>query len=272
MRRARHLFLSALAAALAACGSDTGDEYELGLIPPPAGKDDRLREIQDPGSPKRAHHLQDVDVSGVEVIAVDTFDETGDGRSRGAIYVQDLGAQFPYSGIGLFQPAFIPGNLRVNPGDVLDLSGQYQENAAIGTLAFAAGSVLPQLARPTATFRFELTHRVEPTEINIGDLADFERGRRWLGMLVRVRDVTVYDDVSPSSLFKGRLSVNLLPPDPNARRCEYPFPKPPTLANELADITGAEIPAGTKVTSITGIVTFFCNIHLAPRSLADIER
>ena len=79
-------------------------------------------------------------------------------------YVQDLGAKKPYSGIGIYSAAFVPANLRVAPGDVLDFVGTYQENKNIGTAVFPAGQILPQLFKPVGTFRFEGA-KPEPLEI-----------------------------------------------------------------------------------------------------------
>jgi hypothetical protein len=53
-------------------------------------------------------------------------------------------------------------------------------------------------------------------------------------------------------------------------KCSDPFPKPPTITNELFDATTLNIPKGTVVKSVTGVVTYFCNIHLAPRYASDV--
>lgn len=255
---------------LVSCGSESGDPHSNLGVPPPEGRDKRIRDIGDPTRPDHPKSSDSVAVSGAIVVAVDGFDETGNGKSRGTIYVQDVGSKAPFSGISLFAPSFIPGNLHVGPGDVLDLRGEYQENVNIGTAKFANGAVLPQLSRPVGTFRFE-SKTVEPTEIDVADLADYAVGRRWLGMLVKVKNVTVRAPVSREGLSNGRLNVDLLPKAAGPNACDAPFPKPPSLTNELADITTLGIPANTTVKSIVGVVTFFCNIHLSPRSVADVE-
>lgn len=263
---------------LASCGTQTGDLGTKGVIPPPSGPDKRIHDVTAPDSPDKAENLQSVSVSGAVVIAVDDFDETSDGRSKGTIYVQDLstrddaGKPIPYAGISLFAPSFIPGNLKVGIGDVLDLQGTYQENQSIGSATFAPGALLPQIAQPLSSFRFEVA-RPEPIEIDLADLGTYESARRWLGMLVKVRNVTLLEDVTrDNTASNGRQSVNLLPRDPEAvNACEAPFPKPPELVNELADLPALNLPEGTVVKSITGIVSYFCTIHLAPRSLEDVE-
>jgi hypothetical protein len=270
--------LVALAALLgiagAACASRDGDQPANNGAPPAAGKDLRVRDVTDPTRAEHPSYVgNSVAVSGAAVTFVDTFDETGNGKSSGTIYVQDMGSKEPYSGTSLFAPSFIPGNLKVGPGDVLDLKGVYQENGNIGTAKFAAGAVLQQLARPTATFRLELASPTEPVEIDGNDLADFAKGRRWLNMLVTVKNVRLYQPINRDEQNGGRLSSELLPKQQGAANaCDAPFPKPPTLTNELFDLGSLDIPAGTTVASITGLVVFFCNLHIAPRSAADIVR
>jgi hypothetical protein len=267
VRLPRLFLFCALAAVVLSCGSRDGDPPVSLGVPPAAGKELRIRDITDPASAQKAAHLDFVSVSGVTVIAVDTHDETANGRSRGTVYVQDLGSTEPYSGISLFAPEFVPGNLKVGPGDVLDLRGTFQENQNIGAASFAPGAPLPQLARPIATFRFE-DKQPEPIDIDVNDLADYEKGRRWLNMLVRVKDVTVLRDVEQTAE-RARVSAPLLPGEVGS--CEDPFPKPPTLTNELANLNELAIKENTQLKSVVGIVTYFCNLHLSPRSVADVQ-
>lgn len=266
--RAASVLLAILALS---CGSEGGDARSDGGVPPPAGRDRRIKDVSDPSRLDHASYVNNtVSVSGATVLAVDSYDETGNGKSVGTIYVQDLGSGAPYSGTSLYAPTFIPGNLRVGPGDVLDLRGQYEENQSIGTATFALGAVLAQLAKPAATLRLELDKPPEPVDIDVKDLLDYASGRRWMNMLVRVKNVKLYGDVSLSNRASGRLSVNLTPKGSGASACETPFPKPPTLTNELFEAGVLEIKSGTTLASVTGIVTFFCNLHLSPRSPADI--
>lgn len=254
----------------ASCGSETGDQPKPPSAPPPAGKDQRISEIRNPESPLKAPHEGTVAVSGAVVIAVDRYDETRDGKSTGTIYVSDLGSQEPYSGISLFNPSFIPGNLRVGEGDALDLRGTYQENQDI-PIKFAPGAFLVQLSNAIGTFRFDAS--VPPPvekdggrDLTVQDFASYETGRKWLNMLVTLKNVTIEGDKFES---RGRVSYDLLPRDPEgSNRCEDPFPKPPTLVNELSELP--ELTKGQVITSVTGVVTFFCNLHIAPRSAKDI--
>ena len=65
------------------------------------------------------------------------------------------------------------------------------------------------------------------------------------------------------------MSAKLIPED-TFPKCDEPGPKAPTTVNELMDLAPLKIAAGTKLKSLTGIVTFFCNLHIAPRTPADV--
>jgi hypothetical protein len=259
-----------VAGSLPGCSVTTGgDPHSNAGVPPPGGKDKRIKDVGDPGADGHKDYLTGpTPISGAVVVAVDKFDETADGKSKGTIYVQDLGSKDPFSGITLFSPTFNPGNLAVGPGDVLDLNGQYTEAATIGTkVTFAPGSVLPQISKPVATFRYE-TAVPEPVDIDVNDLADFTKGRRWLGMLVRVKGITLASDAASTPTSNGRVSANLIAGSSGA--CTAPFPKVPQLTNDLFDVEALGLKSGARLESVTGVVGFFCNIHLAPRTPADI--
>ncbi|WP_394838902.1 hypothetical protein LVJ94_18595 [Pendulispora rubella] len=236
-----------------ACSSEDGDAPSH-REPDPLGAGKRIREVVNPSLKTQG----DVDVTGAEVIYIDTFDETQDGKSRGTIYVQDVGSQAPYSGISLYSPSFIPSSLRVSPGDVLDLRGPYVEMQDIGTAHFPTGHKLPQLSTPIGTFRYE-TPPPAPVEINATDLNDYDTGRKWLNMLVTIKNVTVSDTPFPSG---KRLSVHITS---NTTRDAV------TITNEFYDVQAADIAKDTKFASVTGIVTWFFNYHVVPRSPADLE-
>jgi hypothetical protein len=260
---------------LPSCGtSDYGDQPVDGFIPPPAGKGDRIYEIADPKSPKKAPNKTTVSVTGAVVIAVDEFDETANGKSTGTIYVADLGSQFPYSGISLYNPSFVPGNLRVGPGDTLDLRGEFQENQDL-PVKFAPKAFLPQLSGPIGTFRFD-GNLPAPVDLDaegrrgVREFLDYDSGRKWLNMLVRVKNVTLYRGTDGESK-SGRISSGLLPDSEGnaAKNCDDPFPKVPTLVNELMALP--PIPQDTVIKELVGVVTYFCNFHIAPRTPADIK-
>lgn len=244
----------------AACEIEPGDPPASDVLPSAVGSGKRIHEISDPTLPTHPANNATVTVTGVNVVTVDNFDETKDGKSRGTIYVEDLNSSAAYSGISLYSPTFIPGDLRVGPGDVLDMTGAYQENASIGSAIFPAGQVLPQIAKPTATFRYEFRAPV-PAEINVSDLADYNLGRKWIGMLVTMKDVTLVD--APTDDGKGRVSAHVFPS--GGRNA-------PTMTNELYNMQTTDFAANDHFASITGVVTYFFSLHVAPRSAADIVK
>lgn len=270
MRLVTSLLLIALASCSSSGDGGGGDPHSNNGVPPVGGKDKRIRDVADPGVEGHADLVKTTQaVSGAIVIAVDSFDETQNGKSIGTIYVQDLGSKEPYSGITLFAPTFNPGNLAVSPGDVLDMRGQYTETTTIGTtVTFAPGSVLPQMSQPVATFRYE-TQVPEPVDIDINDLTDFAKGRRWIGMLVRVKNVTIEDD--PYTGASGHTSVAVTPAIPGSQNaCEAPFPKVASIVNDLIPLDDFGFKKGATVKSIVGVVGFFCSLKIAPRSKADV--
>lgn len=248
-----------------ACSSQSDNDQPNQTPHDALGSGNRLRDVQDPTKPTYPYPNQNgnVVVSSVVVTAVDNFDETQNGKSRGTIFVQDVDKAAPYSGVSLYSPTFVPSNLRLAPGDVINMTGQYVEQATIGsTVTFPAGSFLPQMNKPQVQQAFEAQVPV-PLVIKLDDLRQFSTGRQWIGMLVTIQDVTVLGQPTNSN---GRVTAQITT-DVNA----------PELNNELWDLqewngsnTSNSFPAGTHFTSITGIVDFFFNLFIAPRSAADL--
>lgn len=221
-----------------------------------------ITELQAPGDDHPSHGTRIDRVRSAIVTHVDTFDETGRG-ARGTVYVQDIEAKEPreYGGLGLFGATAVPADLRLAPGDVVDLvGGTYQENREIGTAKFDAPEFLPQVAQAKMEFRFE-TAPAEPIEINVEDLLTFGTGRKWIGTLVRIRNVTLQGPLGADSA--GRVSA-VIAGDAEARGT-------PTVTNELYPLQTADFPQGKTFKSVTGIVTYFFRLHVAPRSRADFE-
>lgn len=243
--------------AVAACGTRKGDPDST-PDPNPLGTGLRIRDVQAPGMmpPASASRGATVNVSSVVVTAIDTFDETNDGKSRGTIYLQDEDQALPLSGISTFAPSFQPSNLRLFPGDVVDVRSAYVELTTLGTtVMFTAPAFLPQFDHPAMVFRTETTALPQPVVINVLDLFDFTVGRKWIGMLVTIKDVMIPAPVAS----KGRIT--------------YPISagqNAPAISNELYDLGKNPLPEGMTAKSITGVVTFFFNLKIAPRSAADI--
>jgi hypothetical protein len=196
--------------------------------------------------------------TGVTVTAVDNYDETNDG-AIGSVYVQDTVPNPPlYAGMSLFDPSFTPPDLRVFPGNVLDVVGPYEEYLGPDDFTFPQCETLPQLGG-AATFRFD---GVVPAAVEItpDDLNSYVGARQYLGMLVKVEGVTISKagSADSSNRYEAQVSVT----------SGSNF----TIANQLFDL-GTQMPLaeGAKFKSVTGIVTYFGSIQISPRSTADFE-
>jgi len=105
----------------------------------------------------------------------------------------------------------------------------------------------------------------EPKEVDLADLEKFDDGRKWISMLVTVKDVFAASPVviDPAS---GRASLTLTKKMPGSG-----LSTAVTITNELIPLTAGSISVGQQLT-VTGVVTFFSNLHIAPRSGADIVK
>src|SRR5438874_1763440 len=87
--------LCVFAAALS-CGDGGGGDPFPTPTGNPLGGGLRLSEVQNPDN---GYKDKVVDVTGVTVLAVDNYDETSDGKSRGTVFCQDFGATGPQAGL-----------------------------------------------------------------------------------------------------------------------------------------------------------------------------
>jgi hypothetical protein len=203
-----------------------------------------------------------VQISGVRIIAIDRFDETGDG-STGNYYVSEACADpiGAYSGMTVYAPSFSPPDLRLAPGDVVDLLGNFTEFRGPSGSPFPDCRTLPEIGG-TMSFRMELGPELEPHTIPITDLKSYEGARPWLGMLVRIEDVTLADNPKESN---GRYTVPLYVGG-GISQADVPF-----ISNELFDLKneGPVLADGGTFSSVVGVVTYFYGFKIAPRSSAD---
>ncbi|MCK6536158.1 MAG: hypothetical protein L6Q84_24600 [Polyangiaceae bacterium] len=259
-----------------ACGE--GAPGDLDKVPPTGG--DIL------GGGQRLHQLNDrtggahppdgtlVNVTAVSVLAVDTYDETSDGASAGNIYAQDLpvgGATPPYGGITLFDASFSPPTLRIAAGDVVDVRGTYDEFEGPSSSPFKCTdpkdeescASLPEIVGGNISLRFEYGVPA-PVVIPLSELATYETGRKWIGVLVRVENVKAQADGVKST--SGRFAVKLDTPTSDPKGL-------PTINNALLDLEGTGLPfkTGTAFKSVTGVVQYFYNFAISPRTKDDIQ-
>lgn len=258
--------LSLIVSLAVVAGCSDVNEGDLDLVPPstPAIQGTGLRLHQVNEGPLHPPDGTEVNVTGVSVVLTDEFDETSDGSSSGNVYVQDLpeqGVVPPNGGMTLFGVSYNPPTLRIAPGDVVDVRGTYDQFEGPGSSPFEEGRLLPEIVGGTVSLRFESTPPV-PFEIPLSDLANYETGRPWIGMLVTIKDVTIAVDGEASA--SGRYSADL--------KVTAGDVGPPTITNALFDAEGSGLPftANTHFTSVTGVVQYFYNFSIAPRSVEDI--
>jgi hypothetical protein len=250
-----------------ACYSNVADDSP-GDPPVPVeasvlGNGARIYDIAPPNS-----HQEDggnVYITGVSLITVDNYCETSNGKSTGSVYVQDFQSHRPYSGITLYKPTYTPANLILAPGDVIDITGVFQDYAYdVGQGGgFEPYQTTAEAYEPVVTFRLEFTPPT-PTVIQASDLmavtpqASYELGQRWLSMLVEVDDVTltsggISDEGRVSYYFTSNTTTN-----------------GPVIANQLYNLSASEFEMGQHFSKVIGVVNFFYNFSISPRSPADL--
>jgi len=199
-------------------------------------------------------------VSGVTVVAVDKYDETGDGAT-GNYYGQDTRPEpGPYAGMTIYAPSFSPPDLRLAPGDVADLAGSLIEFLGPSSGRFGQCKTLPEISG-AMSLRFEGAD-VPATTIKLSELYTYEAARKYLGMLVRLEGVAIGGDPTMSS---GRYSA------PLAVDMEILAADQPKLSNELFPLQDLKLTAGKSFKAVTGVVTYFYGFKVAPRSAEDLE-
>src|ERR1700722_255161 len=182
-----------------ACAGPHGDEMGDAGTPSALGTGFRIRQLTAPAKGDSADGFapnppppppnENGDIAGASVIITDTCDETQDGKSLGSIYVEDVGAwngtpsQGAFSGIEMYRTPFTPASPHAAPGDVIDMTGPYQDFAGPASALFPTGQVQPEMYEPVSTFRFEYKAPapivVDVTDLNIASLASFDKGLEW---------------------------------------------------------------------------------------------
>jgi hypothetical protein len=207
-----------------------------------------------------AHRLPSgatLNAKGVVVVAIDTYDETKDGKHIGNVYVEDPVQPTPWSGMTLYQVSLSPPDLTLNPGQGVDLVGPYQPFAGPPNGLFPAGLLLPEVVKGSITMSYE-GESPAPVDITMADIADPAQAMKYVGMLVRMKNVSVgafdgksYQDAPVNGSSTVFVAAQLMPLDP---------------------AFGGTFAASTNYASITGLFNYFYNFSLCPRSSADIVK
>jgi hypothetical protein len=209
-----------------------------------------------------------VTVRAVSVTAIDRYDETQSGR-LGTIWAQEVSppgdtadrfAPCPLlpdrSGrvcaISMFSPGFSPTGYRPVEGDLVDISGGAYNEFVCATCGspFANGDFLPQVSSAVLV-RAGVAPQAAPIPVTLDEI--LAHYRDLMGVLVTVENVTANTD--PDARF-GEMTIA------GSGRTGL------SLAPQLTPIPGAR--AGTRWDRITGVVTYFYNPKLLPRSPSDL--
>jgi hypothetical protein len=250
-------------AVLGACSDGGGDKMATPAAQA-AGNGTRLSTLNDRTLGPAPNPSTNVLVTGVVIGAKDDYDETGDGKSMGSLYLQDLDADpKPYAGVATYGLSFTPPDLRVAAGDVVDVRSPYVEFTGPNSWPFPPGETLPQLQGGTVSLRFEYKPN-PPRVVEVSDLYAYATGRRWLGMLVEVRDVSVVGQLTGDG--KGRQNVAI------KAASSDDYSTSVRVSNALLAIDKLELTFvnGMRFSAIRGIVQYFQTFSIAPRSGDDL--
>jgi hypothetical protein len=248
--------LLVLSAGAISCSSGGGGDLQwLTDNPKPIGTP--IAKMSDPKT--RVKDGTDVHAQGVVVIAVDTYDETNDGKSAGDIFVQDplqTGPKgTPWSGVRLYRPTKNPPDLELASGQGVDLFGTYVAFAGPPSSPFDPGILVPEISNGALTLTFE-GKAPEPADLTYDDVADPKNGLQYTARLVRFKNVQLFSDVTgkrfEASIFTADKSVTL-----TAKF--FPIQNDPSIKN------------GVVLKSVTGVLDYFYGFKLCPRFPADIE-
>jgi hypothetical protein len=240
--------------AVSACSSGGGDLNHLEERPKPL--DNPIAKAAAPET--RTPDGQTIRARGVVVIAVDNYDDNGAG-AVGDIYVQDPVQTGPkgtaWSGLRLYRPSKNPPDLELAAGQGVDLVGEFVAFLGPPTSPFRDRVPVPQVSNASLTLTYESTPP-PPVDITPADLADTATGMQYASRLVRMKNVVLMTDFTGSrpeaQIYdtSGRLILGAK---------LFPLHKVDALKK------------GVTVKSITGVLDYFYNFKLCPRSIADVE-
>ncbi|MGZ3422596.1 MAG: hypothetical protein ACXVEE_32330 [Polyangiales bacterium] len=216
--------------------------------------------IANVSNPKtRVKDGSDVHALGVVVVAVDTYDETADGKSAGDIFVMDPVQNgpkgTPWSGVRLYRPTKNPPDLELAAGQGVDLFGTYTAFTGPPSSPFDSGIVVPEISNGALTLTFE-GKAPEPVDLTYDDIKDPTAAIPYTGRLVRFKNVQLFSDFATkrfeASIFTADKTVTM-----TAKF--FPIQNDPTIKN------------GVTLKSVTGVLDYFYGLKLCPRSPADVE-
>lgn len=243
----RTLWILPVLAAVAACDPPPSDR------PPGTGAAELpIQAVQNESDPAHPSEGERVLFRDVLVLAVDDYDEDGEGRT-GSVWVGEAGGG-SWSGVQLFNPTVVPTRVEPRAGDIVQVLGAVDEFVLLddagnpmdrnGTLTEIVDAVVQKTGE---------TFPPPPTDVTENDLGERSRAEPYEGVLVRLRNVRVvsgydrYDEATTEGGIK--------------------------IANDLYEAPELNPEGFSPVTlrSLTGVVTYFFGFKLLPRGPEDIE-
>lgn len=208
---------------------------------------DTIYMVQDPSN---AHFVQDGDEVVLErkvVTAVDKY-----GSRTGSFWISEPNGG-PWSGVQVYNTDTTSAwwtELQV--GDLVTVHGRKMEYSYLdpNTNEPLFDDPLTEITEASVT-RLGAGTPITPTDIDAADLKTVETGEKWEGVLVRFTNVRV----STIRERNGRLEVNLF----GSTKAQ----------DDLTDLTTVQ--PGVCLSRLTGVVTYFFDYYVIPRSAADIE-
>ncbi len=209
-------------------------------------EDDVVSQVQNSSSSGYIADGGSVNLKNVVVTAVDKY-----GDRTGAFYVSEPqgGA---WNGVMVFaKDPSAPWFVDLNVGDIIHVQGtkeEYSYEDPPGTPLF--DDPVTEIVDPVVTVVGPGTP-VTPTVVQAADLTDVTTAEQWEGTLVTLKNVRIQ---------------NL---GDNANRFEAYIYQGPKIQDDMVEIS--TIQEGDCLASVTGVVAYFFDYYIVPRSAADVE-
>ena len=259
--------LALVVVGLVACrGGDNGDDQ-----PTPDGNtnpaDVKIQEIQndamapcDPATPATCVELK---IKGVVVTAIDTF-----GGRTGDFWIQEPDGG-PYSGVQVFgAPLDQVAGLQI--GDVVDIAGAQKAEFALSS--DTSGNKLTEL-EPVEGGTMSVTKTganmpVQPQVVDalaIGQMTDFmarhAEWEKWEGVLITVSNVQSFSDQE---------CITSMGQCNDATYQRFDITGDVQVQSSLAAMPATKVGSGDCFASVTGVVGYFFDYQILPRTTAEI--
>jgi hypothetical protein len=266
----------------AGCEGGKGDPDPL-LLPQPFGPQPSIAPLNDPDADPKVPDGTQVTVTGVRVVHVDAYDETGTGAVGDVFLADATDDPGPFQGLLAFRAQTTPPSYRMLAGDIVDISGPFEQFPAPKGDSAWITRYIPEIGNGSVTFRFDSIGAPVPKLIPYGDLFNDALGYQWRTMLVTIENVGAVANMGriptkpqgwvsgqPGPVGRASFRLPLPPGSPPAEEQEIPV-----VNNELFDLAAFcyenGVDTSKKIRRLTGIVKIFGRYNISPRSAADIE-